>query len=382
MKVCFIGHSAARWGAELCLLDCVTVLAERGITPSVIVPAGGPLVDELRSRGVAVEVIAYRWWANGPSRVWKRAARMPLILRSALPVAAALKRSGCDIVCTNTITVPVGAFAAKLLRIPHVWWIHEFGYRDHGLIYDLGTYVSLKLMNRLSRLCVANSYAVAEELRQTIPEEKLRVVYYRANAEDGLFPESWMPAQGDADADIRCVFVGSLGEGKRPEDAIRAIAELVRRGRKPLLYVVGSGTAERESYLRTLVAQQAIESRVAFLGYVDKPFEIIRKMDCLLMCSRAEAFGRVTLEAMAAGIPVVGAAGGATLELISDGLNGLLYGSGAYLELADKIEFLAENPGDARRMGESGKRWAFERFGKDRYAKEILGVLKEASAKV
>ena len=56
------------------------------------------------------------------------------------------------------------------------------------------------------------------------------------------------------------------------------------------------------------------------------------------MCSRAEAFGRVTVEAMKLGLPVIGAARGATPELVRDGWNGLLYAHGDANELAGKID--------------------------------------------
>ncbi len=281
--------------------------------------------------------------------------------------------------CTNTTTVSVGAVAAKFLGIPHVWWIHEFGYEDQGLAYDLGTSISLMLINRLSAICVANSHAVAKSFQSAIPTEKLRVVYGWVNTEARARPTPLTPLPDYDDVDIRCAFVGNLNEGKRPEDAIKAIADLVRRGRRPLLYVIGSGSAERETCLRGLIRDHALERYVALLGYVDNPLELVRKADCLLMCSLTEAFGRVTVEGMLAGKPVVGARGGATPELICDRFNGLLYQPGSHSDLADKIDYLCENPAIASQMGENGKRWAAEHFGKARCAMEALNVLTEAT---
>lgn len=377
MKVCFVGHSGARWGADLCLLDCVQALAEAGVPTSVILPRSGPIVADLQSYASSVQVIPYRWWVDGSSRVWKRAARTAMNLASAASVAAAIRRSACDVVCTNTLAVSVGAFAARWLGIPHIWWVHEFGYDDHGLTYDLGAPISLRLMDRLSTICVANSFAVAEMLRKKIPSEKVRVIHPVSGSSD-LEGTPHRKLLGSGEDNFKCAFVGRLAKAKRPEDAIRAMAELVHRGHTPHLYVAGSGGPEYEAYLHRLIEEYEIARYVSLLGYIKNPYDVLSQVDCLIMCSPCEAFGRVTLEAMAAGKPVIGARGGGTPEMINDGYNGLLYSPGSHSELADKIEHLLKNQALAKRMGKNGRLRARSQFGSARYTTEVLDVLKEA----
>jgi glycosyltransferase involved in cell wall biosynthesis len=379
MRACFISHTSSKGGAERCLLDIIDALGTVGVECFVVLPSPGPLAEELRSRGVGVEMgHYYGWWANTSSPLWKRLGRVAINLARVIPIVGAIRRSQSDVVCTNTMTVSVGAYAAKLLGIPHIWWIQEFGYEDHRLIFDMGRRISLGLIDRLSAICVAISQAVAKELRQSIPPEKLKVVYPWVSVQECGLVNPSIAFEAYRDADIRCVFVGQLKEEKRPGDAIKATAELVHRGQKPQLYIIGSGSAEYEAYLRSLIRRNAIEHNVTLLGHVENPFELILNMDCLLMCSPAEAFGRVTVEAMMAGKPVVGARGGATPELISDGFNGLLYSPGSHSELADRIDYLYKNPIAGRRMGQNGKRWAAEFLGKARYADEALRVLTDS----
>lgn len=66
--------------------------------------------------------------------------------------------------------------------------------------------------------------------------------------------------------------------------------------------------------------------------------QFIRMADVVLICSHWEPFGRVTVEAMLAGKPVI-AISGATVELIHDGVTGLLYDPGNYSVLANKMRY-------------------------------------------
>jgi glycosyltransferase involved in cell wall biosynthesis len=118
-----------------------------------------------------------------------------------------------------------------------------------------------------------------------------------------------------------------------------------------------------------------IEESVEFLGYLKNPKFVMKQCDLLLMCSRNEAFGLVTLEAMQAGIPVIGTRSGGTVELVTDNVNGFLYTPGNYEELAEKLEFLYDNHDRVKEMGNFSKQIAEERFSYSRYILETLKVL-------
>ncbi len=76
-----------------------------------------------------------------------------------------------------------------------------------------------------------------------------------------------------------------------------------------------------------------------------------------LMCSHSEAFGRVTVEAIKFGLPVIGANSDGTRELIREGWNGLLYPRGQLAELADRIDRLYWDQELRARLGENGREW-------------------------
>lgn len=93
------------------------------------------------------------------------------------------------------------------------------------------------------------------------------------------------------------------------------------------------------------------------------------------MASRAEAFGRVTVEYMLKGIPVIGARSGATTELISDKETGILYELGNPIDLAEKILFLHHNPELIERLVKDAYQYAVKNFSEDRYTNNVMNVL-------
>jgi len=307
-------------------------------------------------------------WANTPIRRRIRDALITLAL--VIPAAWRIKRWQCDIIYTNTITIWIGAVVARILRKPHVWHFHEFGGADHGMDYLYGEAVSLKLLKSLSSRYIANSEAVAKKFTENIIPGKLAVIYQSVTLMPGG-PEV-QPSER-----FRCVIVGKVSPGKGQEDAIRAVAALVAEDLAVELYIIGDGEgyAQFGAHLAGLIKEAGIGKYVHFKGYCEAAFEYMRSANVVLMCSRCEAFGRVTVEGMLAGKAVIGTRSGATIELIREGGNGLLYAPGDHRELAEKIRYLYHHPEAARTMGENGRRWATAHFSQERYGAELLGLL-------
>lgn len=373
MKIVWVSHDAnLSAGAELCLLEGVQGLVARGHQLHVVVPARGRLSERLGEVQVSTLVIPYRWWMHYHYRLpFKRLCQNWL---AAKKLAEFLRQSRPDVVISNTLTVPVGAFASRWAGIPHVWYIHEFGLEDHGLRFDLGSSLSLFLIDRLSSRILVNSKAVFDRFRVHVPEYKLRQVYYavesparrRASVEEG--------------GSFRLILVGRICAGKRQEDAVRAVALLAERGLKVRLSLVGNENVEYGRFLRKLASENGIEKDVEFVAFTEDPFSHFARCQLALVCSKFEAFGRVTVEAMKLGKAVVGADSGATSELIQNGATGLLYRPGDAKDLAQKIESLVNDRALLDEMGKTAEIWARRTFNLDNYTSDLLRILGEAAA--
>lgn len=378
MRVCFVSHSSRRYGAELALVELLQGLSRLGVECLVFVPREGPLLAELDRLNIKWRILKYPWWWKSRRKsLVHRILRTLAGLISAVRMATILAQWRCDVVYTNTVAVNTGALAAWLARKPHVWHLHESVYRDPGLKFDVGDRFAPYLIDRLSTLIVVVSDVLEKEYSGDISPGKVRRVYQSVSLPDRVEEQTPSPA---IKKHFQCAIVGSLEPRKGQAEAIEALSRLVRRGVDARLTVVGGDEKHFREELQEQVVRHGLQTRVEFTGYVNDPVKFIGSADVILMCSQWEAFGRVTVAAMLSGKPVIGTAdSGATAELIQDGVTGLLYERGGPDELADKMQYLHENPQERAKLGKAARIWAEGRFTRDRYAREILSFLSEVS---
>ena len=133
--------------------------------------------------------------------------------------------------------------------------------------------------------------------------------------------------------------------------------------------------------LDRLIDEYGIGDRVEFVTWVRDPSPYMRAADVLLMCSRMEAFGRVTVEAMQLGRPVIGARSGGTTELIRDGETGLLFEVANPTDLAQKIHQLYERRDLVYKWGATARAWTDETFTEEATTGKVYELLCECAAK-
>lgn len=125
-------------------------------------------------------------------------------------------------------------------------------------------------------------------------------------------------------------ILGRLDGGKRQAFVIEVLHR-VRKGLLPdaALVIIGELTRnEGDAYLqqlRQLIARLKLESYVYFRDFKDDPAVFYHAIDVFVLASTNETYGMVTLEAMAAGVPVVAAATGGTVEIVDDQQTEILY---------------------------------------------------------
>ncbi|HLH23438.1 MAG TPA: glycosyltransferase family 4 protein [Chloroflexota bacterium] len=375
MKIVWFSHEGQiTGGAELSLVDAAKGLSRMGHDVLVTAPQPGSLVDLLAPVGVRTAVLPYRWWMGGNPRHprqgrFRRLARNLLALKRMLPLLSSYRP---DLAVTNTMTIPLGAVAARVARVTHVWYIHEFGQEDHHLHFDWGRTASMALIDRLSSRLIINSRAVAHALKESLPTGKMRIVYYAVET------PTVTAAQRQADNDaLQLILVGRLVPGKGQLDAIRAVARLRDQGKTVRLTLVGSEGGNYGGVLKQEARDLAITDQLEFVGAVSDPANYIAKSDVALMCSASEAFGRVTIEAMKLGKPVIGAAAGGTTELIQNRVTGLLYPPGDVAALAEQIATLEGDRALLGNLGANARRWAMDTFTMERYCRALTDVFGE-----
>lgn len=149
------------------------------------------------------------------------------------------------------------------------------------------------------------------------------------------------------------LYAGRIAPEKQTEVAVEAVSRFVdQTNAEALLVIAGDGPATND--IRVLAQRLGVKSR--FLGAL--PQEQLQQWmaasDVLLFPSATETFGNVVLEAMACGLPVLGAAGGAVPDTVSDGLNGLLCTPGDIQAFAGGVERLYKDASLRARLSVAG----------------------------
>lgn len=159
----------------------------------------------------------------------------------------------------------------------------------------------------------------------------------------------WRRSNGIADDEMVIIFLGRIVMEKGLDIFAEAIAALARRKVKFRVLVVGEGPAR--SWFEEHLPPDAI-----FTGEITGT-ELARALasaDVLLNPSITEAFGNVTLEAMASGLPVIAAEATGSTNLVGDGETGLLVDGGDSNAFAAALESYARNPAMRRKHGKAG----------------------------
>jgi glycosyltransferase involved in cell wall biosynthesis len=206
------------------------------------------------------------------------------------------------------------------------------------------------------------------------PSDRISVIYNGIDVNAPRVPRDTALAlrsqAGAADDDLLVAFVGRVSEEKGVHLLVEALAPMSRSVR---LVVVGDGPQLRE--LRELVARLDADSRVFFCGYDAHPERWMAAADVVAVPSTwYEAFGRVVVEALNQGTPVLASRVGGMAELFDDGIHGRYVLSGSADAIRSALEDMLRDRSALAAAGRRGaelvrQKYSLERVEQD-YARE------------
>ena len=258
-------------------------------------------------------------------------------------------RPGCLI--SNFGSSNIMMIVGTLRRVPiRVHWYHTLSSQiDLDTPHSQRLYLWLvrqraRLVYKCVTHSVANSAAARLDLGATfgVPEQK-SIVF--ANSLRDPIANGAIVSESTTTSSSRFLCVGRFAWSKGQDVVVRAVAEVVRRDLDISVEFVGDGPT-RESCQR-LAGELGVQNHCLFSGKVPHT-EVLEKMRqawATLVPSRCEAFGLVNIESMAVGTPVVGSATGGIVEIVRDGVDGLLFKPEDSLALAGCLIKLAKNRG-------------------------------------
>ncbi|XP_021758312.1 uncharacterized protein LOC110723277 [Chenopodium quinoa] len=378
--------------------------------------SGGPLLlMELAFllRGVGAEVvwITYQKPAEPDEVVYSLENKMLdrgvqiLHAKGQKTIDTALK---ADLVVLNTAVA--GKWLDAVLKdnvsrvLPKIlWWIHEM--RGH--------YFNLEYVKHLPFVAAAmiDSHTTAEYWKNRT-KERLGIkmpdtfVVHLGNSKDlmevaedsvakRVLREHVRATLGVQNEDLLFAIINSVSRGKGQDLFLHAFQESLQIIKEKKLQVppvhavvVGSDISAQtkfETELRSFVTEKKIQNRVHFINKTLTVAPYLAAIDVLVQNSQArgECFGRITIEAMAFQLPVLGTAAGGTMEIVVNETTGLLHPAGkeGVTPLARNIVKLATHVERRLTMGWKGYVRVKERFLEHHMADRIAHVLKEVLRK-
>jgi L-malate glycosyltransferase len=379
VRVLYVNQTAQVSGAERSLLALLRGL-DGQVEPLAACPAG-ELTELLRGQGVEPEPIAGTA-ASFRLHPLHTARGLLEIGRSALQVRRIAARLAPDLVHANTTRAALLALLARDRRGPPVLaHIRDWAPEGRFSRFVLGT------IARRADLVVANSAHVAAQFDGLSLRRPVRVLHNPVDLER-FDPDSVEGGAVRRELDIApgaivLAVVAQLTPWKGQDDAIRALAALGPAGEEAILLLAGSakfaaaGTrydnVAYEEDLRRLAAELGVSDRVRFLGERADVPAILAATDVLLLPSWQEAFGRIAIEAMAMGTPVVATSSGGPAEVVRPGADGLLLPPRQPELWARELAPLLESAEVRGRMGANGRRRAAD-FSLQAHAAEALSI--------
>ena len=379
IRILYIHNSADIYGASRSLVRLLGVLDRGRFDPLVMLPAEGPLAEQLRALPVRVVIFASLSVIDrAVFKSWKLPFFLLNIPLSALRLRRVLKRERIDLAHTNTGVILSPGPAAWMSGVPHVWhlrdWFQEFA--GFWRFYE-------KWMRAFSTRIIAVSGPIAGQFT-----DRAKVVVINngfdpgefALADPGIGP-AFRKRYGLGDGPV----VGCVGriklQRKGQEIFLKAAGLLKARGVSAKWLVVGAPFPGNESHLEALhdiVREHGLLDDVVFTGELKDTRPAYAAMSIFVLPSaQPEPFGGVVMEAMGSGLPVIATNIGGSIEQVADGESGYLVPPNDPVALADKLELLLRDETQRKSFGEAGRRRIAERFTLNGMVEKIVGVYDE-----
>jgi len=351
-------HAFMLGGGEHSFLDLLSQLPQEWHVLTVL-PEDGELAVRLREKGIQTRIIPL------PSlRPW-----------FAFNILASL-RAYYDLCCKTSVSLIYangsraafyGGIVGRIINTPIIW---------HCRIAESDIYLDCIFL-RLSTKIVANSHATATRFKQN-SSSKIEVVYNGVDIR-------WLRDRIDHKPDLIqndwkiILVVARISKWKRHDLVLSAFERIA--GSDPNVHLVCLGSMDELepdwwNCLQERSRQSTFSNRIHWVGHVEDVRPWYRAAYMLVLASENEPFGRVLVEAMACGLPVVATKSGGVPEIVRDGLDGLLVTPGNADELANAIfRILKDNPLRVQ-LSSSAKKRA-EHFDLDIHVKKMVHIFED-----
>jgi glycosyltransferase involved in cell wall biosynthesis len=388
-RILFVDHvNRILGGAEVNLIELLSVLPRTDPTAvACACPPGSQLQAALTPLGVPLH--EYQLGASlNETRFVGRAPSIAVLWRSRTALKEARQRlrtvigdtrSEVVVSCTNKDHFAASA-ACRHHRIPSVWWVNDIVSSE---FFSLPVRAAFLWQARrgAAHIITVSDYARQVLLKSGLPESRVSVIH------NGIVPERYQNGVRGAlrtalgiPADEPLVGIaGRLTPWKGQDFFLRLAQSWCQKNAAGHFVMIGRVFNEDQAFeaaLRQFVRQNHLERRVHFASFRSDMAGVLADLDILVHAStRPEPFGRVIIEAMAAGVPVIAARAGGVPEIITHGIDGLLAEPARLDDYLAQLTTLLASPERRRELAQAGRATVQNRFTLARVCREFEQVI-------
>ncbi|HFD79732.1 MAG TPA: glycosyltransferase [Gammaproteobacteria bacterium] len=366
--ILFVNHSLAMGGIERMICDFAESLPEDEFdVHAAVFEAGGVLEQRLEAAGIAVYHLDK-----------KEGLDYGLVRR----LAALSRMIGADVIHSNNYSAWLYSVLATRLGGAGVC-VHT----EHSSVEgsERRRYLLEWLLSHGTHSVIAVSEKVRDNLARRARISERRLHYIPNGIDTARFAplpevrEAVRSRFGLAAGDVVVGAVGRLVPVKNHRLLVEAFARAHRHCDRLRLLLVGEGP-EREA-IEASIAEQGMGGQVILAGERQDIDSVLNAMDIYVLSSFSEGMSLSLLEAMSAGLPVVATAVGGNVDLVDDGVSGLLVPSADAASMQQALVDLAADAEMRTRMGQASREIVLARYSRDAMIGRYSDIYRRATAR-
>lgn len=374
--ILFITHYSGMYGANQSMCRLMMELREKyDVHPVVLLSRRGEICDFLDMNEIKYYISHFYWWVNEGKGVFQYLLNWRKQIINQLRVNKIIQFIGAekiDLVYSNSITINIGAIISRRLNCPHIWHLRE-SLVHFQFKFSMGSYLSKRFLKNAADRYIVISNFLEKNYAGLLPVDKIQMIY------NGIDFTRGNPTAEKKTGIINICMMGIISDQKNNLDALKALCILVNNYKLAniRLHFIGGHKIEYLQMLKKYIAENELEDYVVFHGHIKDVDSLLSTMHLGLICSRDEAFGRVTVEYMLHKMPVIASNSGANTEIVKENINGAIYTIYNANELAEKISTFVTQPKLLKVIGETAYDYGKENFSSERNTALIYGTIQE-----
>jgi len=384
IRVLFVNHTAKAGGGEVALRHLIRHLNRATVRPQLLLFEDGPIAELLREDAevhifpLGDEIRNARKDTLGAGGLGHLRA-LSTVLSFTMRLSRMIRRLDVDVVHTNSLKADIlGGVAARLAGKRVVWHVRDRIADDY--LPPWAARVFRLLARWIPHAIVTNSRATLDTLHLPAKNGKRAVVIH-----DGFDFADLPGIETQRESTLRVGLVGRISPWKGQDVFLTAIHRIHGEFPGVRFQIIGTALFGEDAYadhVRTLCTELGLDQCVEFCGFIRDIQKHIATLDVVVHASTIpEPFGQVIIEGMAAGKPVIATRGGGAMEIVVDGISGLLVPMKDDEALALAMRTLLGDAELRSRLGAAGRQRVDEAFRIERTATKVSQVYSELYAR-